>query len=205
MCGGMWWGRPTNKWEQHKWSLFPACTPANRPYGEVGENRCLDLQTLSPDRRRAIIRRENCTVGWRSPQTPALSNTHTHTPRQTHTHTRTLHAHPSPNLPRLPREECALSPLKSQRVPWVFMKGSTGHDTTQEAWCTSVRRPSTHRLRVFKSMKVQVIVHGGERFQKAALWCKIDSKRFNLFQRGWMMSTGEWQSPPAALSFSTWR
>ena len=171
MCSGMWWGRATNKWERHEWSLSPACTRANRPYGEVGKNRRLDLQTLSPDRRRAIIWRENCAVAWRSPQTHALSNTHTHTPRQTHTHT--PHAHPSPNLPR---EECALSPLKSQRIPWVFRKGIDRPRHNTEAWCTSVRRPSTHRLRVFKSMKVQVIVHGGERFQKAALRCKIDSE-----------------------------
>lgn len=77
----------------------------------MGENRCLDLQTLSPDRRRAIIRRENCTVGWRSPQTPALSNTHTHTPRQTHTHTHTS-CTPFPQPPPTPPRRVRAQPTE---------------------------------------------------------------------------------------------
>lgn len=121
---------------------------------------------------------------------------------QMHTHTHT-HTVPSSNSPEMSARS-AHSSLNAFCGSLCMDQAAT---TEQNSVVYKCQTPlSTHRLWVFKSMKVQVIVHGGVRFPKMSSSVQNSSKRLkiNLFWRGWMMRKGEWQRAPA-VSSSTWR
>lgn len=75
--------------------------------------------------------------------------THAHTRVYSHTHTNTL----PPTAPKTPPGGKVHVQLLSRPILWMLLQEKKKNPTQGT-------RP-THRLRVFKSMKVQVIVHGG--------------------------------------------
>lgn len=109
-----------------------------------------------------------------------------HTPRLVHTL--------PPASSNSPKEESAPSSHNRFRVGSERQLGSD--NTTKRHGL--LRRPFTHRLRVFKSMQVQVIVHGEVRFQvlgaKQKQWGSTSSRE----DGGW----GQWSDKEQQMSLS---
>lgn len=130
---------------------------------------------------------------------------HTLSQIHTHQHTHTC-AHPLPQPLLTPQRRVHIQPTQvSMRSVGVYL-GINKPQHNRKSMVYKCQKP-------FYSPPPSLQIHVGtnchtwrSEIPKSSSSAQNRQKqnKINLFQRGWMRRTGEWQSPPA-VSFSTWR